>query len=108
MHSSRARTRKATRLTLHDDLEGKRFALCMQATVETVIKVSGNKRPEVEVVPDETPAPVSLSPDAEPNTFNSIIHHSWGHLHDRKAIPEVHFTYSPVFVQQLGWCLLVQ
>ncbi|CAL8461875.1 g1406 [Coccomyxa elongata] len=64
-------------------------ALQEDATVETVIKVSGNKRPEVEVVPEETPAPVSLLPDAEPNTFNSIIHHSWGHLHDRKAIPEV-------------------
>jgi hypothetical protein len=61
-----------------------------QATVETVIKVSGNKRQEPEPVPVETPAlETPPSPAEEQGTINSIIHHSWGHLHDRKQIPEV-------------------
>lgn len=68
---------------------GLKPCLSEQATVETVIKVSGNKRPDPEPLPEETPAPVAASPDADSNTMNSIIHHSWGHLHDRKAIPEV-------------------
>ena len=66
--------------------------LYVQATVETVIKVSGNKRqePEPEPVqePPVTPAPppVVLEPES---TLESIIHHSWGHRHDRKEVPEV-------------------
>ena len=64
----------------------------MQATVETVIKVSGNRKqePEVEAVPEETPAPAVTKPtESEQGSLNSIIHHSWGHPADRKAVPEV-------------------
>ena len=65
----------------------------MQATVETVIKVSGNRKqdPEPEPVPEETPAPaVEHTAEPEhPGSLNSIIHHSWGHPLDRKAVPEV-------------------
>ncbi len=64
----------------------------MQATVETVIKVSGNRKqdPEPEAVPEETPAPSAAKPsESEQGSLNSIIHHSWGHHTDRKAVPEV-------------------
>ncbi len=73
----------------------------MQATVETVIKVSGNRKqdPEPEAVPEETPAPAATNPaESEQGGLNSIIHHSWGHHTDRKAVPEVgiQLPVSPV------------
>ena len=71
----------------------------MQATVETVIKVSGNRKQEPDPEPEESPAPaVEKSAEPEPQgSLNSIIHHSWGHPLDRKAVPEVQphsHTYS--------------
>lgn len=78
----------------------------VQATVETVIKVSGNKRQEPEPVPVETPAPETESPAVEEQgALNTLIHHSWGHLHDRKQIPEVwpHCFVSYILVSFKGW-----
>ena len=61
--------------------------------METVIKVSGNKRQEPEPEPAvEAPPVVPAPPPAElepESTLESIIHHSWGHRHDRKEVPEV-------------------
>ena len=55
-----------------------------QATVETVIKVSQNKRPEPEPEVAESPPPVlEQSPAA-----HSIIHHSWGHVGQHDAVRE--------------------
>ena len=39
-------------------------------------------------MPEETPAPAAEKP-AESGALDSIIHHSWGHHTDRKAVPEV-------------------
>ena len=70
--------------------------LHVQATVETVIKVSGNKRQEPEPEPVEEPPAAPAPPPAvlEPeSTLESIIHHSWGHRHDRKEVPEVRLRH---------------
>ena len=60
--------------------------------METVIKVSGNKRqePEPKEEPKEEPVPAPPpEPAQEESTIESIIHHSWGHRHARKEIPVV-------------------
>ena len=67
--------------------------------METVIKVSGNRKQEPDPEPEESPAPaVDKPPEPEAQgSLNSIIHHSWGHPLDRKAVPEVpphSHTYS--------------
>ena len=79
----------------------------MQATVETVIKVSGNRKqdPEPEAVPEETPAPAAEKPsESEQGSLNSIIHHSWGHHTDRKAVPEVRPQLFVFPVQAICLC----
>ncbi|CAK0783762.1 hypothetical protein CVIRNUC_006962 [Coccomyxa viridis] len=78
-------------------------ALQQDATVETVIKVSGNRKQEPDPEPEESPAPAVDKP-AEPEaqgSLNSIIHHSWGHPLDRKAVPEVQAP-PPQPAQQAG------
>ena len=74
------------------------FCAC-QATVETVIKVSGNKRaepePKEETVKEAAPVPPPEQPAQEESTIESIIHHSWGHRHDRREIPAVRMGNSP-------------
>ncbi len=82
----------------------------MQATVETVIKVSGNRKqdPEPEPMPEETPVPaVEHTAEPEhPGSLNSIIHHSWGHPLDRKAVPEVHPHMQSLLVPYSKKCSL--
>ena len=77
--------------------------------METVIKVSGNKRaepePKEELPKEAAPAPPPQQPEQEESTIESIIHHSWGHRHDRKEIPAVRTEDSRQHPSQ--WCLII-
>ena len=88
--------------------------VCAQATVETVIKVSGNKHAEdvkaekaaekaeaeKEKEEAERQTAATLPPAAPPppeTVVESIIHHSWGHLSaDPKDIPVVRVPTRPL------------